>query len=164
MTNKTMPKRGLWRAVCRDKWHVRFGGRSGETHRQKCRQGAPGRPYPDDPNEPPWDKLPAYKRHHKAMWNGQRWVSDRRALAELVRAGFTSAAAVCGDWTATVTPKVDEGAEAAIDQILISPALAAAIVPESYRVHVGRSAELASDHRMVSVVLDLDRVGSVSTR
>ena len=26
------------------KSHVRFGGRAGETHRQRCRQGAPVRP------------------------------------------------------------------------------------------------------------------------
>lgn len=115
---------------------------------------------PDDPNEPDWTKLPPHKRHHKAAWDGEKWVSDRRALAELTRAGFVSAAGLAGDWTATVNPGVDNGAEPVIDQILLSPALAAAIVPESYRVHVGECAEAASDHRMVSVVLDLDRVGA----
>lgn len=111
--------------------------------------------HPDDPNEPDWTKLPPHKRHHKARWDGQKWVSDRRALAELARAGFVSAAQRAGDWTPTVNPGVDNGAEAAIDHIHLTPALAAGIVPESYRVHAGPTAAQASDHRMVSAAIDL---------
>lgn len=111
-----------------------------------------------DPNEPDWTRLPAHRRHHKSHrphLGGPR-VADRRALAELADAGFIAAAAAAGDWTPTVNPGVDHGAEAAIDHILVAPALADAVLPDSYRVHTGH--DDASDHRMVSIRLDLDRI------
>lgn len=123
--------------------------------------------FPDCPHhapefEPDWMALPPHKRTHKTLppglRPGGRLVSDRRALAVLSEAGFTSAGCAAGDVTVTVNPAADQGQGARIDHILVSPLLAPAIVPGSYQVHAGELAERASDHRMVSVRLDLQQL------
>jgi endonuclease/exonuclease/phosphatase family metal-dependent hydrolase len=60
--------------------------------------------------------------------------------------------------TPTVNAETDQGEGGRIDHILLSPMLACAVVPESYQVHVSDAGNKASDHRMVSVRLDLTRV------
>lgn len=62
---------------------------------------------------------------------------------------------VTGDVTATVNEHIDHGQGARIDHILLSPSLAPAIVPGSYHVWASDLGNRASDHRMVSVRLDL---------
>ena len=62
--------------------------------------------------------------------------------------------------TPTVDTKTDHGQGGRIDHILLSPMLACAVVPGSYQVHVSDAGNEASDHRMVSVRLDLTRVRS----
>ena len=112
--------------------------------------------------EPDWAQLPPYKRHHKTLPPGLRspgtLVSDRRALTALAEAGLRSAGCIAGDMTPTVNAETDQGEGGRIDHILLSPMLACAVVPESYQVHVSDAGNKASDHRMVSVRLDLTRV------
>jgi endonuclease/exonuclease/phosphatase family metal-dependent hydrolase len=113
--------------------------------------------------EPDWAMLPPHKQHHKTLppglRPGGRLVSDRRALTILAQAGFISAGCAAKDVTVTVNPGIDHGQGARIDHVVVSPLLAPAILPGSYRVWDGDLAERASDHRMVSVRLDLDRLG-----
>lgn len=122
--------------------------------------------FPDCPTHPPefepdWMALPPHKRLHKTLPPGLRpdgrLTSDRRALTVLAEAGFVSAGCVAGD--ATVTINSDHGQGARIDHILVSPLLAPAVVGESYRVWTGEPGKRASDHWMVSVRLDLRRLG-----
>ena len=129
--------------------------------------------YPDCPAhaaefEPDWARLPLYKRHHKTLPPGLRspgtLVSDRRALAALAEAGLQSAGCLAGDMTPTVNATADHGQGGRIDHILLSPMLACAVVPGSYQVHVSDTGNQASDHRMVSVRLDLTRVPSSPMR
>lgn len=112
--------------------------------------------------EPDWARLPLYKRHHKTLPPGLRspatFVSDRRALTTLAEAGLRSAGCIAGDMTPTVNAGIDQGQGGRIDHILLSPMLAGAVVPESYQVHVSDTGNSASDHRMVSVRLDLAQV------
>jgi endonuclease/exonuclease/phosphatase family metal-dependent hydrolase len=124
--------------------------------------------WPDCPGhepefEPDWAVLPPHKRHHKTLPPGLRpdgrLVSDRRALTVLAQAGFISAGCAAGDMTVTVNGGIDNGQGARIDHIVLSPLLAAAVVPGSYRVWVSELGDRASDHRMVSVRLDLGRLG-----
>jgi len=142
------------------------------------RHAAPGVPaviagdfnslWPDCPAHPPefepdWAALPPHKRLHKTLPPGQRpdgrLASYRRALTVLSEAGFVSAGCAAGDITVTVSAAADCGQGARIDHIVLSPWLAHAIVPGSYRVHAGDVADPASDHRMVSVRLDLGQLG-----
>lgn len=120
--------------------------------------------WPDCPGhepefEPDWTALPAHKRHHKTLPPGLapdgRLVSDRRALTVLAQAGFVSAGCAAGDTTVTVNADRDNGQGARVDHVVLSPLLAAAIVPGSYRVHVSGLGDRASDHRMVSASLNL---------
>jgi exonuclease III len=60
--------------------------------------------------------------------------------------------------TPTVNSKADQGQGGRIDHILLSPSLAGAVVPGSYQVHISDTGNTASDHRMVSVRLDLAQV------
>jgi endonuclease/exonuclease/phosphatase family metal-dependent hydrolase len=118
--------------------------------------------------EPDWTQLPPYKRHHKTLPPGLRapgtLVSDRRAFTTLAEAGLQSAGCIAGDMTPTVNTKTDHGQGGRIDHILLSPMLACAVVPGSYQVHVSDAGNEASDHRMVSVRLDLTRVQSSPMR
>ena len=79
--------------------------------------------------------------------------------AVLAGAGFISAGCAERDTTVTVNAGIDCGQGARIDHIVLSPWLAPAVVPGSYRVWVSELGDRASDHRMVSVRLDLDRLG-----
>jgi endonuclease/exonuclease/phosphatase family metal-dependent hydrolase len=112
--------------------------------------------------EPDWARLPPHKRHHKTLPPGLRscgtLASDRRALGTLAEAGLASAGCLAGDMTPTVSAAADQGQGGRIDHILLSPMLARAVVPGSYQVHVSDAGSQASDHRMVSVRLDLTRV------
>lgn len=112
--------------------------------------------------EPDWARLPPHKRHHKTLPPGVRaagtLVSDRRALTTLAEAGLRSAGCIADDMTPTVNAAADQGQGGRIDHILLSPMLADAIVPGSYQVHVSDTGNQASDHRMVSVRLDLAQV------
>jgi endonuclease/exonuclease/phosphatase family metal-dependent hydrolase len=112
--------------------------------------------------EPDWVQLPPHKRHHKTLPPGARLpgtlVSDRRALTVLAEAGLRSAGCIAGDMTPTVNAEADQGQGGRIDHILLSPMLAGAVVPGSYQVHVSDTGNQASDHRMVSVRLDLAQV------
>lgn len=138
--------RTVRRAVRRNPPAEMSAGRSGPTlpgRPQRARLGAPT----------------PHKRHHKThIVNGKR-VSDRRALCELGDAGFVSAGALADDWTATVNDGCDNGAEAAIDHLLLSPPLARTLVPDSYQVLTGPTTQAASDHRMVAAALDLAAAG-----
>ena len=60
--------------------------------------------------------------------------------------------------TPTVNAAADQGQGGRIDHILLSPMLAEAVVPGSYQVHISDAGNQASDHRMVSVRLDLTQV------
>ena len=112
--------------------------------------------------EPDWAQLPPHKRHHKTLPPGLRppgaLMSDRRALTTLADAGLRSAGCIAGDMTPTVNAAADQGQGGRIDHILLSPMLAGAVVPGSYQVHVSDTGNQASDHRMVSVRLDLTQV------
>jgi endonuclease/exonuclease/phosphatase family metal-dependent hydrolase len=112
--------------------------------------------------EPDWAQLPPHKRHHKTLPPGLRspgtLVSDRRALTVLAEAGLRSAGCIAGDMTPTVNVAADQGQGGRIDHILLSPMLADAVIPGSYQVHVSDTGNQASDHRMVSVRLDLAQV------
>lgn len=109
--------------------------------------------------EPAWENLLPNKRHHKALPPGPDGtrVSDRRALAELAEAGFVSAACIAGDMTVTVNKWADNGEGAHIDHIAVSPSLAPCVLPDTYKVYVSEAGDQASDHRLVTVDLDLDR-------
>ena len=61
--------------------------------------------------------------------------------------------------TVTVNTGIDHGQGARIDHIVLSPLLAAALVPGSYRVWVNDLGDRASDHRMVSAQLGLGLLG-----
>ena len=124
--------------------------------------------WPDCPGhepefEPDWAALPAHKRQHKTLPPGLapdgRLVSDRRALTVLAQAGFVSAGCAAGDVTVTVNADRDNGQGARIDHITLSPRLAAAVVPGSYRVHVSGLGDRVSDHRLVSVQVSPGRLG-----
>lgn len=124
--------------------------------------------WPDCPDhrpefEPDWMVLPPHKRLHKMLPPGLRpdgvYVSDRRALTVLAEAGFANAGCVAGDVTVTVNDHADRGQGARIDHVLVSPLLAPAIVAGSYRVWANELGARSSDHRMVSVRLDLQRLG-----
>ncbi|MFC4056071.1 hypothetical protein ACFOY4_40835 [Actinomadura syzygii] len=117
--------------------------------------------------EPDWGKRPPHKRQHKSLppgarprrWGHERLVSDRRATQLLAEAGFVNAGCVADDMTPTVNAHIDQGQGARIDFILFSPALATAIVPGSYRVWTNDIGDQFSNHRMVSVRLDLRQIG-----
>jgi endonuclease/exonuclease/phosphatase family metal-dependent hydrolase len=124
--------------------------------------------WPDCPGhapefEPDWEALPPHKRLHKTLPPGLRpdgrLISDRRALSVLADAGFTSAGCVAGDVTVTVNAGIDHGQGARIDHIVLSPLLAAAVIRGSYRVWRNALGDRASDHRMISVRLDLNQLG-----
>ncbi|MQA93134.1 MAG: hypothetical protein GEV11_00310 [Streptosporangiales bacterium] len=112
--------------------------------------------------EPDWERLPPHKRHHKTLapelGPDGRPVSDRRATRLLQQAGWVNAGCVAGDMTPTVNDRADRGHGARIDHILLSPDLAPALVPESYRVWVSDIGDQLSDHRMISAWLDLDQL------
>lgn len=118
--------------------------------------------------EPDWAQLPPHKRHHKTLSPGLRspgtLVSDRRALTVLAEAGLRNAGCIAGNMTPTVNMETDQGQGGRIDHILLSPMLAGAVVPGSYQVHVSDTGNQASDHRMVSVRLDLAQVKSSTMR
>ena len=59
--------------------------------------------------------------------------------------------------TPTVSDKAGIGQGGRIDHIVISPALAGCVLPKTYAVHVSEAGSRASDHRLVSASLDLDR-------
>lgn len=113
--------------------------------------------------EPDWAALPPHKRHHKTLPPGLRpdghLVSDRRALTVLAGAEFVSAGCAARDTTVTVNAGIDSGQGARIDHLVLSPLLARALVPGSYRVWISDLGDRASDHRLVSVRLDLGRRG-----
>lgn len=124
-----------------------------------CNSIAPDCPGHQPEREPEWDRLPPHKRHHKSQMTGDgQFRSDRRALARLASAGLANAGCLAGNVTPTVYPDVDSGQGARIDHILVSPALAPAVIPRSYTVHSSQAGRQASDHRMISVQLDLARV------
>jgi endonuclease/exonuclease/phosphatase family metal-dependent hydrolase len=119
--------------------------------------------------EPRWMALLPHKRLHKSLqpgarsrpwWSQERLVSDRRALTVLAEAGFVSAGCAAGDMTVTVNAHIDNGQGARIDHIVVSPLLAPAIVADSYRVFANELGDRASDHRMASISLDLDRLAT----
>ena len=121
--------------------------------------------WPDCPGhrefEPAWDRLLPHKRHHKTLppcaRPGGTLVSDRRALTVFSEAGFSSAGCIARDMTPTVNDKADIGQGGRIDHIVLSPALAGCVLPQTYAVHISETGNRASDHRLVSVTLDLDR-------
>ena len=112
--------------------------------------------------EPDWKRLAPHKRTHKTLPPGLRpdgrLVSDRRATQLLAEVGFINAGCVAGDMTPTVNSHIDQGQGARIDHILFSPDLAPALVRDSYRVWTSELGNQISDHRIVSVRLDLDRL------
>jgi endonuclease/exonuclease/phosphatase family metal-dependent hydrolase len=123
--------------------------------------------WPDCPGhepefEPDWEALPPHKRHHKTLPPGLRpdgrLASDRRALSVLAGAGFTSAGCAARDVTVTVNAQIDNGQGARIDHLVLSPMLAAALVPGAYRVHVSDTGNRASDHRLVTAQVDQDLI------
>lgn len=122
--------------------------------------------WPDCPGhdpefEPDWLALPPHKRSHKTLPPGQREgtgekpASDRRALTALAEAGLHSAGCLAGTMTPTVSRHADQGQGARIDHIILSPALAATLVPEMYHVD---TSDTGSDHRLVWALLDLSRL------
>lgn len=122
--------------------------------------------WPDCPahqeSEPGWGMLPAHKRGHKTLPPGLRepgaLISDRRALTVLAEAGLQSAGCIAADMTPTVNARADAGQGGRIDHIVLSPRLAAAVIPSSYGVHVSKTGTRASDHRLVWVTVDLSAV------
>lgn len=119
--------------------------------------------------EPDWLARPAHKRSHKTLPPGLRdpdgaLASDRRALTVLAEAGFASAGSLAGDMTVTVNREIDDGQGARIDHILLSPLLQPCYVPGSYRVWTNDLGDRASDHRMVSLQLDLSRAVPAGAR
>ena len=111
--------------------------------------------------EPTWNALPADIRHQDALAPGARLdgtlSADRRALTVLAEAGFRSAGCIAGIMTPTVNDNPDTGPGGRVDHILLSPPLAGCVIPGTYAVHVFETSNRASDHRVVSVSLDLDR-------
>ncbi|MEU4227276.1 hypothetical protein AB0F17_23530 [Nonomuraea sp. NPDC026600] len=115
--------------------------------------------------EPDWEVRPPHKRHHKTLPpgmhpTGQRWLSDRRALQVLAESEFVNAGALAKDFTPTVLGHIDDGQGARIDHILYSPGLAAAVVPNRYRVHHEGAINRAGDHALVEDTMDLDRLAA----
>ncbi|WP_395111343.1 endonuclease/exonuclease/phosphatase family protein [Actinomadura sp. SCN-SB] len=112
--------------------------------------------------EPNWERLPPRKRTHKTLPPGLRphgrLVSDRRAMQVLKEVGFVNAGCVAGDMTVTVNTNIDHGQGGRIDHILFSPDLAPAQVAGSYRVWISELGTRLTNHRMVSVRLNLDQV------
>ncbi|GAA1022154.1 hypothetical protein Aple_064920 [Acrocarpospora pleiomorpha] len=126
--------------------------------------------WPDCPGhdefEPDWLAMPPHKRTHKTLPPGLRpdkaqkvLVSDRRATQILHEVKFVNAGCLAGDMTPTLNHHIDNGQGARIDHLVFSPWLAPAIIPESYRVRCDELSEQASNHRRVSVRLDLGRLG-----
>lgn len=120
----------------------------------------PGRHDPEF--EPDWAALPPHQRNHKSLPPGLRpdgrLASDRRALTVLAEAGFTSAGCAAKDMTVTVDARIDNGQGARIDHLVLSPLLAAALVPGTYKVWVTDQGNRASDHRLVTARIDLGLV------
>lgn len=108
---------------------------------------------------PDWGKLPPHKRSHKTLPPGigpsGPLVADRRALTVLAEAGLKSAGCLAADMTPTVNVKADLGQGGRIDHIVLSPRLAAAVIPSSYGVLISETGNQASDHRLIWVTLDL---------
>ncbi|WP_188196677.1 endonuclease/exonuclease/phosphatase family protein [Nonomuraea sp. SYSU D8015] len=119
--------------------------------------------WPDCPRhdelEPDWTALPDHARGHKTLGPGDRaageWVSDRRAGTVLAEAGWVNVGCLAGDMRPTVQPEVDNGQGARIDHILVSRGLAPAVVASSYDVDDSSIGARASDHKRVSVRLNL---------
>lgn len=114
----------------------------------------------DEEFEPDWLARPPHKRSHKTLPPGTRpnsgqLVSDRRALTTLAEAGFANAGSLARDYTVTVNQHIDDGQGARIDHILLSPQLAPALVPGSYRVWANELGDQASNHRLVSASFDM---------
>jgi endonuclease/exonuclease/phosphatase family metal-dependent hydrolase len=111
--------------------------------------------------EPASHALPADMRHQDALVPGMRpdgtLSADRRALTVLAEAGFRSAGCIAGIMTPTVNDNPDTGPGGRVDHIVLSPPLAGCLIPGTYAVHVFETRNRASDHRLVSVSLDLDQ-------
>ena len=127
-----------------------------------CNSLWPDCPGHDPEHEPDWAALPPHKRSHKTLAPGSgepgTLKSDRRALTALAEAGMRSAGCIAGDMTPTVNAETDHGQGGRIDHIIVSPVLAPAIDPGSYRVHISDAGDKASDHRLVTVTLRLSEI------
>jgi endonuclease/exonuclease/phosphatase family metal-dependent hydrolase len=112
---------------------------------------------------PDWSKLSPHLRYHKTVYNPvtKKWETDFEAGHMLRDMGWVDAGALAGDFTVT-TNKDSDAAPCRIDRIEFSPPLAAGIDLVSYKVHVpAPGMPLPSDHRIVSVRVDLSRYGEV---
>jgi endonuclease/exonuclease/phosphatase family metal-dependent hydrolase len=109
--------------------------------------------------EPDWMQLEPHLRHQKTLPPGFRPdgppVSNRHATTLLAEAGYVNAGVIAENYTPTVNADVDHGQGARIDHILLSPRLVPYQVEGSYQVHVSETGNVASDHRLVSVKLDM---------
>jgi hypothetical protein len=122
--------------------------------------------WPDCPGhqeiEPDWEMIEEHKRHHKTLPPGARPdgppTSDRRALTVLADAGFRSAGCIVGDMTPTVASREDNGQGGRIDHLALSRMLAACVIHGTYAVHISTVGDQASNHRLVSIGLDLDQL------
>ena len=107
--------------------------------------------------EPDWLARPPYQRTDKTLPPGARGddelIADRRALTVLHEAGYVNVGSLAEDYAVTTHRRPGQGTR--IDHILLGPRLGRFVLPATYRVWTGRLAEQASDHRLVSVVLDL---------
>jgi endonuclease/exonuclease/phosphatase family metal-dependent hydrolase len=104
-------------------------------------------------HHPDWGKLPPHLRYHKTWINPATGEieTDLRASQLSLRQGWVDAGALAGDYTVT-TNNPPDAAPCRIDRIMVSPPLAAGIIPGSYRVHIPKTQ--ISDHRLVSVRID----------
>jgi len=116
--------------------------------------------WPGDPSfelRPVWENLPPHLRSHKTVADPAtgRLESDLGAGLVCQRHGWVDAGALAKDGTVTTNATSDR-APCRIDRIMASPPLAAGIIEGSYTVHVPPG-DPVSDHRMVSVRIDLSR-------
>ncbi len=109
---------------------------------------------------PDWGKLSPHVRYHKAKYNSatKRWETDLEAGWITSDQGWVDAGALAGRFEVTTNNPPDR-ATCRIDRIMVSPPLAKGLDTNSYTVHVPEPGGQVSDHRLVSVRLDLSRYG-----
>ncbi|MFG3043151.1 endonuclease/exonuclease/phosphatase family protein [Streptomyces sp. NPDC048330] len=107
--------------------------------------------------EPDWTRLPAHAVNGQLRLPREEEVSDRDATELLARAGFADASHPFQQETAATAAFGDGDVPRRQDLILMSPALAPALV--GYQVHLEPVDKELSDHGAVSGDFDLSRVG-----
>ena len=110
----------------------------------------------ENEHRPNWEALPPHLRYHKTKVNLGTGEIDTDLDAGWIslRQGWVDSGALAHDATVTSNNPPDR-APCRIDRIMVSPPLAAGLDPDSYTVHIPD--QRVSDHRLVSVKIDLSR-------